>query len=62
MRIRDQTGYRTQQSERFDFEMSRIENDFSLLQGNVRIVLFVDVEVLDQSLMQECVKREKLVS
>jgi len=39
----------TEQSEGFDFQMGCCRNDITLIERDVSVVFFVDVEVLDQA-------------
>jgi hypothetical protein len=58
MRIWNKTGYGSKYSERFDFEMGGVMFNFILLNGNVGVVLFVTIQILNQTLLQKVVELE----
>jgi len=47
MRVGDQTGDGTQDSGGLDLEMGSGDLNMRLVQSDVRVILFVDIEVLD---------------
>ena len=57
VRVRDDTRAHAQQSERLDLQVRRLRRDLALVQRDVRVVLLVDVQVLDEPLRQKVVKR-----
>ena len=62
VRVGNETSDSSEQSEGLDFEMCRSFDDFVVVQRDVGIVLLVDVEIFDQSLVEERVERHLLRS
>ena len=56
MRVRNQTSDSSQESERFNFEVGRRRNDVWFIEGDIRVILLVDVEVFYQTAVEEIVK------
>ena len=56
MRIWNKAGDSSEERERFDLEMCCAGNNVLLIQCDVRVVLFVDVEVLHKTLPEEVVE------
>jgi hypothetical protein len=54
--VRDQTGDGPEEGKRFDFEVSRFGEKFVLVKRDVRVVLFVDVEVFEETSVKEVVE------
>ena len=53
VRVGDQSGAHAQQRERLDLQMGRLLADAVLVDGDETVVLFVDVQVFDQTVVQE---------
>ena len=69
MRIGDKSSDRPENRERFNLQVGRRTSDIVLVHGNIAVVLFVAVKILNQSLMQEiiegngsCSKRLKMIN
>ena len=59
MRIWNKAGNSSEERERFDLEVCCAGNNVLLIQCDVRVVLFVDVEVLHKTLPEEVVECEE---
>ena len=55
-RVRNQPGTSAHDRKGIDFKMRSLRRDEFLVQGNHRVVLFIDVEVLDQPLFDKVSK------
>lgn len=58
MRVGNEAGDSSKQGERLDFQVRGRGDDIGFVQSDVRIVLFVDVEVFDKTLPQKIVESE----
>jgi len=56
MRIGDKSSDRPENRERFNLQVGRRTSDIVLVHGNIAVVLFVAVKILNQSLMQEIIE------
>ena len=57
MRIGDESGADAEQRERLDFHVRRRRVDVCLVDGDVAVVLFVHVQILDQAVAQKVLER-----
>lgn len=56
VRVGDEAGDGAEEAEGLDLEVSRVGEDLGLVEGDVGVVLLVDVEVLDEPLVEERVE------
>jgi hypothetical protein len=56
VRIGNETGHRSEDGERFNFEVCSGRDDHILVEGNVRVVFFVDIEIFHQAFLEEIFK------
>lgn len=61
VRIRDETGDSSKDSERFDLEMCCRRRDETFVEGDVRVILLVNIQILDKTLTQEVVESDLLL-
>ena len=57
MRIRNQSGADSEQCKRLDFQVRGDYTDVVLVDGNVAVILLIHIQVLDQTVVQEVLKR-----
>lgn len=56
--IGNKARYGAQNCERFDLQVGRGGDNIRFVKRDIRIVLLIDIEVLDQPLLEKVVKRE----
>ena len=56
MGVGDESGDRAEDGEGFNFEVRCRGHDHALVQGYVRVILFVDIQVLDKTLSEEVIE------
>ena len=56
MRVWDETSDSTQNRERFDFKMCCCFVDLLFVEGDFGVVLFVDIDVFDESSVEKVVE------
>ena len=56
MRVRDEAGADSQQGERLNLQMTRLWANARFVDGNVAVVLFVHVQILNKALVHEILK------
>jgi hypothetical protein len=59
MRVWDEPRHSTENGEGFDFKVCSGLHDVGLIQGDVRVILFVYVEIFNQSSAEKVIKRSR---
>jgi hypothetical protein len=54
--IRNKSGYSTEQCEWFNLQMGGGRNNIGFVECDIRVIFFIDVEILNQALPEEVIE------